>query len=414
VSELLRFATAGSVDDGKSTLIGRLLYDAKAVLADQLEHVEDVSARRGGEGLDLALLTDGLRAEREQGITIDVAYRYFATGKRRFIIADTPGHAQYTRNMVTGASTADLALILIDVRHGMTEQSRRHATIAHLLGIHHLVVAVNKMDLVDFAEESFDAVVREFLDFSSRLGIEDVTFIPISALRGDNVVERSANTPWYSGEPLLGHLETVPVAVAPTDQPARLPVQLVIRPGSDGRAVDRRYAGRLEAGVLRTGEEVLVLPSGERARITRIEGPAGELDEAISGLSLAVCLDRELDIARGNMIAHVDDAPAPRRELEATVCWLGDRPAQAGDRMVLKHTTRTVRARIDAIPERLDVISLESAPADQLSLNEIGRVRLRLGEEIMGDPYEQVRETGAFILIDEATNETVGAGMIAA
>ncbi len=413
MTDLLRFATAGSVDDGKSTLIGRLLYDAKAVLADQLEHVEDVSARRGNDGLDLALLTDGLRAEREQGITIDVAYRYFATAKRRFIIADTPGHAQYTRNMVTGASTADLAMILIDVRHGMTEQSRRHATIAHLLGIHHVAVAVNKMDLVDYSEEAFDGVVREFLDFSTRLGIEDVTFIPISALKGDNVVELSANTPWYKGDALLGYLETVPTAVPPTQQPARLPVQLVIRPGTEGRAIDRRYAGRLEAGVLRVGEEILVLPSGERARIRRIEGPDGELEEASAGLSLAVCLDSELDVARGHMITHVDDAPEPRRELEATVCWLGDRQATAGDRYVLKHTTRTVRARLDAIPERLDVVSLEHAPTDHLALNEIGRVRLRLGEPVMVDPYQQVRATGGFILIDEATNDTVGAGMVA-
>ncbi len=413
MTDLLRFATAGSVDDGKSTLIGRLLFDAKAVLADQLEHVEDVSSRRGGGDLDLALLTDGLRAEREQGITIDVAYRYFATPRRRFIIADTPGHAQYTRNMVTGASTADLALILIDVRHGMTEQSRRHATIAHLLGIRHLTVTVNKMDLVHYAEDAFDAVVREFLDFAALLGVTDVDFIPISALRGDNVVDRSANMPWYDGEALLEHLESVPTSVPPSDQPARLPVQLVIRPGTDGRAVDRRYAGRLEAGVLRNGEEILVLPSGARARITRIEGPDGELQEAVAGLSLAICLDRELDIARGNMITHIDDAPTPTRELEATVCWLGDRPAQAGDRVVLKHTTRTVRAKIESIPELLDVITLESAPADQLSLNEIGRVRLRLGEEVMADPYERVRSTGAFILIDEATNDTVGAGMVA-
>ena len=413
MTDLLRFATAGSVDDGKSTLIGRLLYDAKAVLADQLEHVEDVSSRRGNDGLDLALLTDGLRAEREQGITIDVAYRYFATPKRRFIIADTPGHAQYTRNMVTGASTADLALILIDVRHGMTEQSRRHATIAHLLGIRNVTVAVNKMDLVDYSEAAFDGVVRQFMEFSTRLGVSDVDFIPISALRGDNVVERSASMPWYGGEALLEHLEAVPTSVPPWDQPARLPVQIVIRPGTEGRAIDRRYAGRLEAGVLRVGEEVSVLPSGARARITRIEGPDGELQEATAGLSLAVCLDRELDVARGHMITHVDDAPEPRRELEATVCWLGDRPAQAGDRVVLKHTTRTVRARIDAIPERLDVVSLESEGSDQLSLNEIGRVRLRLGEEIMADPYERVRSTGAFILIDEATNDTVGAGMVA-
>jgi sulfate adenylyltransferase subunit 1 (EFTu-like GTPase family) len=275
-------------------------------------------------------------------------------------------------------------------------------------------VAVNKMDLVDYSEAAFDGVVRQFSEFAGRLGVADVDFIPISALRGDNVVERSANMPWYEGEALLEHLEAVPTSVPPWDQPGRLPVQIVIRPGTDGRAIDRRYAGRLEAGVLRVGEEISVLPSGARARITRIEGPDGELQEATAGLSLAVCLDRELDVARGNMITHVDDAPVPRRELEAMVCWLGDRPAQAGDRVVLKHTTRTVRARIEAIPELLDVVTLEHAESDQLSLNEIGRVKLRLGEEIMADPYERVRSTGAFILIDEATNDTVGAGMVAA
>jgi sulfate adenylyltransferase large subunit len=408
MSDLLRFATAGSVDDGKSTLIGRLLYDAKAILADQLAHVEEVTARRGGEGLDLALLTDGLRAEREQGITIDVAYRYFATPRRRFIIADTPGHAQYTRNMVTGASTAELALILVDVRNGMTEQSRRHATIARLLGIRHIAVAVNKMDLAGFAEDAFDAVVREFLDFSTRLGLEDVVFIPISALEGDNVVERSDRMPWYAGPALLEHLEAVPVGAAPADQPARLPVQYVIR-AADGR----RYAGKLESGVVRAGEEVVVLPSGERTRIVGIEGPDGELDEAFAPQSIAVRLADERDVARGDLLARPAEAPQPRRAVEATICWLGDAPARPGARLVLKHTTRSVKARLDAIDARLEVTTLDwSAAPEALALNEIARVRLRLGGEIVADSYEALRATGAFILVDEATNDTVGAGMV--
>ncbi|HWT22694.1 MAG TPA: GTP-binding protein, partial [Solirubrobacteraceae bacterium] len=320
--ELLRLATAGSVDDGKSTLIGRLLYDAKAVLADQLAHVEEVSRRRGGDGPDLALLTDGLRAEREQGITIDVAYRPFATGRRRFIIADTPGHAQYTRNMVTGASTADLALILIDVRHGMTEQSRRHMAIAKLLGIPNVVVCVNKMDLVDHVEDAFDAVAREVLDWSARIDLHDVVFIPISALHGDNVVEPSARMPWYAGQPLLAHLETVPLGR--DDGPARLPVQTVLRG-------DRRlYAGQVAAGALRVGDEVCVLPAGGRTRVAAIEGPSGPLDEAPAPLSVAVALEDELDVSRGDVLAAADAPPVSRRELTATLCWLGDAPARPG------------------------------------------------------------------------------------
>jgi sulfate adenylyltransferase large subunit len=405
MADLLRLATAGSVDDGKSTLIGRLLYDAKAVLADQLEHVEQVSAKRGTP-LDLALLTDGLRAEREQGITIDVAYRPFATARRRFIIADTPGHAQYTRNMVTGASTADLALILVDASGGMTEQSRRHIAIAKLLGIRHVVVCVNKMDLVGYAEERFDAVVREVLEWSARLDLHDIAFIPISALHGDNVVDRSATMTWYGGEPLLAHLESVPLDRA--EAPARLPVQYVIRG-------DRRlYAGQVSAGALRVGDEVTVLPAGGRSRIAAIEGPAGPLEEAASPLSIAVALEDELDVSRGDLIAPTDAAPVPTRELTATVCWLGDAPAQPGGRYLLKHTTRTLRARLDAIEHRLDLEALERAPAEQLALNDLARVRLRLGEPLAADAYAASRATGAFILIDEATNDTVAAGMVEA
>jgi sulfate adenylyltransferase large subunit len=403
MADLLRLATAGSVDDGKSTLIGRLLYDAKAVLADQLEHVEQVSAKRGTP-LDLALLTDGLRAEREQGITIDVAYRPFATARRRFIIADTPGHAQYTRNMVTGASTADLALILVDVRHGMTEQSRRHTAIAKLLGIRHVVVCVNKMDLVDYAEEAFDAVVREVLEWSARLDLHEVAFIPISALHGDNVVDRSSNMPWYGGEPLLSHLETVPVGRA--EVPARLPVQYVIR-------ADRRlYAGQVAAGALRVGDEIAVLPGGARSRVAAIEGPAGPLDEAQAPLSVAVALEDELDVSRGDLIAPVADAPVPVRELSATLCWLGDAPARPGGRYLLKHAARTVRAKLDGIEHRLGLEALDRAPAGELTLNDLARVQLRLGEPLATDSYADSRATGAFILIDEATNDTVAAGMV--
>jgi sulfate adenylyltransferase large subunit len=403
MADLLRLATAGSVDDGKSTLIGRLLYDAKAVLADQLEHVEQVSARRGTP-LDLALLTDGLRAEREQGITIDVAYRPFATARRRFIIADTPGHAQYTRNMVTGASTADLALILVDARGGMTEQSRRHIAIAKLLGIRHVVVCVNKMDLADYAEEAFDAVVREVLEWSAQLDLHDVAFIPISALHGDNVVDRSDHTPWYGGEPLLAHLESVPLDRA--EGVARFPVQYVIR------SERRLYAGQLAGGTLRVGDEVAVLPSGARSRVAAIEGPAGPLEEAVAPLSVAIALEDELDVSRGDLIAPVASAPEPVRELAATLCWLGDAPTQPGARYLLKHTARTIRAKLDAIEHRLDLEALERAPAGELALNDLARVRLRLGEPLATDAYADSRATGAFILIDEATNDTVAAGMV--
>ncbi|HTE62572.1 MAG TPA: GTP-binding protein [Solirubrobacteraceae bacterium] len=403
MADLLRLATAGSVDDGKSTLIGRLLYDAKAVLADQLEHVEQVSARRGTP-FDLALLTDGLRAEREQGITIDVAYRPFATARRRFIIADTPGHAQYTRNMVTGASTADLALILVDVRGGMTEQSRRHTAIAKLLGIRHVVVCVNKMDLAGYAEEAFDAIVREVLEWSARLDLHDVAFIPISALHGDNVVDRSETMPWYGGEPLLAHLETVPLDRA--EGPARLPVQYVIR------AERRLYAGQVASGALRVGDEIAVLPGGERSRVAAIEGPAGPLEEAAAPLSVAIALEDELDVSRGDLIAPVAAAPAPVRELTATLCWLGDEPARPGGRYLLKHAARTVRAKLDTIEHRLDLEALERTPAAELALNDLARVRLRLGEPLAADPYAESRATGAFILIDDATNDTVAAGMV--
>jgi sulfate adenylyltransferase large subunit len=394
---LLRVATAGSVDDGKSTLIGRLLFDSKSLMADQEAGLED-----------LALLTDGLRAEREQGITIDVAYRHFATPNRRFVLHDCPGHAQYTRNMATGASTADLALILVDARRGLTEQSRRHAAIAALLRVPQVTVCVNKMDLVDWSEDAFDAVCREFLEWAARLGLHGITFIPVSALEGDNVVEPSARMPWYAGETLLAHLEAAPPALGgPSELPARLPVQLVLRDGDQ-----RRYAGRLAAGTLRPGDEVVVLPAGVRTRVSVVERPGSDADGAFAPLSVAVGLEHDVDVARGDLIAAAEDAPEPVRELAATVCWLGDAPARPGSRYLLKHTTRTVRARLDGVEDRLDVTTLEHEPADELALNDIGTLRLRLGEPVMADAYAAVRATGAFILIDEATNETVGAGMI--
>jgi bifunctional enzyme CysN/CysC len=390
---VLRVATAGSVDDGKSTLIGRLLHDAKALMADEI-----------GTAADLARLTDGLRAEREQGITIDVAYRHFATPTRRFVLHDCPGHAQYTRNMATGASTADLALVLVDARRGMTEQSRRHLAIAALLGVPGVTVLVNKMDLVGYAEERFDTVVREVIDWAARLGLEGVAFIPVSALHGDNVVERSSAMPWYAGESLLEHLEAAPAGNGASDGPARLPVQYVIRAGET-----RWYAGRLAGGTLQVGDEVVVLPSGTRTRVAAFEDGA---DTAAAPRSIAVALADELDVGRGDLLARPAEAPEPVRELWATVCWLGDEPARAGDRYVVKHTTRSVPARIEAIEHRLDVTTLEREPADELDLNAIGRVRLRLGAPLVPDPYERLRATGAFIVVDETTNDTVGAGMI--
>src|SRR3954470_19614817 len=414
--DLLRLATAGSVDDGKSTLIGRLLYDAKAVLADQLAHVEE----RSVEGLDLALLTDGLRAEREQGITIDVAYRSFATPRRRFILADCPGHQQYTRNMVTGASTADLALLLVDARAGLTEQSRRHATIAALLRIKHVIVAVNKMDLVDYAEEAFDNVVRSVLELGAKIGLHEIEFIPISALKGDNVVARSPKMPWSGGPPLLERLETVPVE-PPAVHGARLPVQLALR-GEDGAGWAagrlrgggghgaRGAAGGLAAGVLKTGDEVVLLPSGVRTRIAEVRDADGPAEAVEAPLSVSVRFEDDVDIARGELIAT--DPPEVSRELAATVCWLGDRPARERDRFVLKHGTRAVPARLDAIDGRIDYGSLDWPAADELRLNDIAHVRLRLGGEVAADAYASCHATGAFILIDEATNDTVAAGMV--
>jgi sulfate adenylyltransferase large subunit len=418
--DLLRFTTAGSVDDGKSTLIGRLLYDTKQVFEDQLEHVALASERRGGSGaLDLALLTDGLRAEREQGITIDVAYRYFATPRRRFIIADCPGHQQYTRNMVTGASTADLAVILLDARKGVLEQSKRHAFISVLLGIPHLVVAVNKMDLVDYSEERFEELVAEFAGFAAKLGGRaEIVYIPISALEGDNVVERSPRMEWYEDQPLLELLEEVEVAYDhPYDKQARFPVQWVIRPsGGTGEGGDYRgYAGQLASGALRVGEEVVALPSGLRTRIAAIDTFDGELVEAQAPMSVTLRLEDELDVSRGELICRAEEPPTVSRELQADVCWLGGRPLRAGGRYAIKHTTRGATAIVDALEDLVDVHTLDRASApEQLALNDIGAVRLRTSSPLAFDPYRVNRRTGSFILIDEATNETVGAGMVTA
>jgi bifunctional enzyme CysN/CysC len=413
--DLLRFTTAGSVDDGKSTLIGRLLYDSKQVFEDQLEHVTEVSLARGNSEVDLALLTDGLRAEREQGITIDVAYRYFQTPQRRFIIADCPGHQQYTRNMVTGASTADLAVILLDARKGVLEQSKRHAFISALLGIPHLVVAVNKMDLVDYEQERFDEIVNEFSPFLEKLGVSDCLNIPISALRGDNVVDVSERMPWYSGPTLLHHLEQVEVSYDhPYDVPARFPVQWVVRTGgSDGEY--RGYAGQLSSGALRPGEEVVVLPSGQRTRIAAIDTFEGELDEAVAPLSLTLRLEDDLDVARGELIAAVADPPIVTRELEADICWMDSTPMRVGSRYAIKHTSRAATAVIESLIDRVDVETLErEGHAEELGLNDIGRATLRTSSPLAIDPYSRNRRTGSFILIDEATNHTVGAGMIIA
>jgi bifunctional enzyme CysN/CysC len=412
---LLRIATAGSVDDGKSTLIGRLLYDSKQIFEDQLEQVAQASERRHGANgeVDLALLTDGLRAEREQGITIDVAYRYFATPRRTFIMADTPGHVRYTRNMVTGASTADLALVLVDARNGIVQQSRRHAFIASLLRIPHIVVCINKMDLVDWSEDIYNRIADEFTDFAARLEVSDVSFIPISALKGDNVVERSENMPWYGGSPLLYHLEHVHIASDRNLIDVRFPVQWVVRPGTEEHHDYRGYAGQVASGVLRAGDDVVVLPSGAKSRIQRIETFDGPVEEAYPPMSVTVQLADDLDVSRGDMICRPHNQPLVSRDVDAIVCWMSETPVRAGARLFVKQTTRTSRAVLGEILHQIDVDTLHrDDTAEDLGLNEIGRVRLRTGEPIVFDPYQRNRTTGSFILIDEATNDTVGAGMI--
>ena len=411
--DILRFATAGSVDDGKSTLIGRLLYDSKSTFVDQMEHIEETSKRRGDAYVNLALLTDGLRAEREQGITIDVAYGYFATPKRKFIIADTPGHAQYTRNMVTGASTADLAIILVDATKGLVEQSRRHAFLVSLLGVGHLVVCVNKMDLVGYDEAVFERIRTEFSAFTSKLAPRDVTFVPISALRGDNVVNRSYEMGWYGGTPLLHHLENVHIASDGNLVDVRFPVQYVIRPQSNVYRDYRGYAGQVASGVLRPGDEVMHLPSGLTTRIAAIDGPDGPVDEAGPRMSVVVRLADDLDVSRGDMICRAHNAPTVTQDLDALVVWMTDRPLLPGATLLLKHTTRTARTLVKDLQYRLDVNTLHrDESATQLRCNEIGRLRMRATRPLFCDPYSRNRLTGAFILIDEATNLTVGAGVL--
>lgn len=412
-ADLLRFATAGSVDDGKSTLIGRLLYESKAILSDQLEAVERTSRARGDDYVDLALLTDGLRAEREQGITIDVAYRYFTTARRKFIIADTPGHLQYTRNMVTGASTADLAIVLVDARKGLVEQSRRHAFLCSLLRVPHLVLAVNKMDLVDWDESVFEAVREEFAEFASRLNVSDLEVIPISALHGDNVTTRSANTPWYDGPSLLHHLENLHIASDRNLVDVRFPVQYVIRPQSSSVTDYRGYAGSVAGGILRAGDEVLVLPSGLTTTIASIDTADGPVSEAYPPMAVTIRLADDLDISRGDMICRPHNTPTVTQDLDAMVAWMAERPFVPGGRYLVKHTTRTARAVARDLLYRLDVNTLHrDEAATRLELNEIGRVHLRVTQPLFADPYARNRLTGGFILIDEATNATVGAGMI--
>ncbi|MFD1723023.1 sulfate adenylyltransferase subunit 1 [Amnibacterium endophyticum] len=416
MNDLVRFATAGSVDDGKSTLIGRLLYDSKSLFDDNLESVERVSRERGDDYTDLALLTDGLRAEREQGITIDVAYRYFATPRRKFIVADTPGHVQYTRNMVTGASTADVALILVDARKGVSEQSRRHAFLASLLGVPHLVLLVNKMDLVDWDEQVFQSIADEFASFASRLRIHDLAFIPVSALQGDNVVERSANMPWFHGSPLLHHLEHLHVASDRNLVDVRFPVQYVIRPQSAEARDYRGFAGTVASGVLKPGDRVSVLPSGFESMIASIEGPSGPVDEAYPPMSVVVRLADEIDISRGDLICRPHNAPTTTQNLDAQICWMDERaPLTPGKVYALKHTTRWARAKVTEVDYRVDVNTLHrDQEATSLGLNEIGRVRLRTTQPLFVDPYSENRTTGSFILVDETTNRTVGAGMLTA
>jgi bifunctional enzyme CysN/CysC len=411
--ELLRFATAGSVDDGKSTLIGRLLLESKQILEDQFAAIAKTSRERGDAYVNLALLTDGLRAEREQGITIDVAYRYFQTPRRRFIIADTPGHVQYTRNMVTGASTASLAVVLVDARKGVVEQTKRHAFISTLLRVPHLVLCVNKMDLVDWDEAVFEHICDEFAAFSAKLDISDLTFIPLSALHGDNVVERSPNMPWYRGAPLLHHLEHVHIASDRNLVDCRFPVQWVIRPNSDPHHDYRGYCGQVASGTFRPGDEVLVLPAGKRTTIASIETLDGPLTEATPPMSVTMRLENELDISRGDLICRPLNAPVPARELDAMVCWMSEEALRPGRRYAIKHTSRSARAVVEELHYRVDVDTLrrEQTPT-QLGLNEVGRVRLRASSPLLVDEYRRNRATGSFILIDEATNDTVAGGMV--
>lgn len=411
--ELLRFTTAGSVDDGKSTLIGRLLFDSKSIFEDQLDQVKQTSERRGASEVDLALLTDGLKDEREQGITIDVAYRYFATPKRKFIIADTPGHIQYTRNMVTGASTANVALILIDARNGVVEQTCRHSIIASLLQIPHIIVCINKMDLVDYSEEKFEQIKKDFEDFSSKLDVKDVRFIPISALKGDNVVNRSENTPWYEGSTLLYTLENIHIGSDHNHIDCRFPVQTVIRPQTDEFHDYRGYAGRIAGGVFKAGDEVTVLPSGFTSKIKSIDTFDGEVEEAFAPMSVTITLDDDIDISRGDMIVRTNNQPEAKQDIEVMLCWLNNRGPVPRGKYTLRHTTAEAKAMIKEIRYKLDINSLHRNEEDKsITANDICRATLRTTKPLLTDAYRKNRITGSVILVDDATNETVAAGMI--
>jgi sulfate adenylyltransferase subunit 1 len=412
-SQLLRFSTAGSVDDGKSTLIGRLLYDSKSIFEDQLDAIENTSRRRGHDGVDLALFTDGLRDEREQGITIDVAYRYFTTPKRKFIIADTPGHIQYTRNMITGASTANVALILIDARHGVIEQTKRHSFIASLLQIPHVIVCVNKMDLVEWQESQFQKIIDEYEAILSKMSIRDVHFIPMSALKGDNVVNRSENMPWYQGAPLLHTLETLHISSDINKTYARFPVQTVIRPQVEPFHDYRGYAGRIESGVFRVGDEIIALPSGFTSKIKSIDTHDKSLDEAFAPMSVSLTLEDDIDISRGDMITRVNNQPAMNQELDVMICWLHSNPVKPRGKYIVKHTSNEQKAMITDLIYRVNINTLERETENiEIGMNDICHVRLKTMRPLMTDLYKVNRATGSLILIDEATNETVAAGMI--
>lgn len=411
--DLLRFTTAGSVDDGKSTLIGRLLYDSKSIFEDQLEAIEESSKNKGDDYTNLALLTDGLSAEREQGITIDVAYRYFSTPKRKFIIADTPGHIQYTRNMVTGASTANLAIILVDARHGVIEQTCRHSFIASLLGIKHIVLCVNKMDLVDYSEEAFDKVVSQYKDFSSKLDVPDIHFIPISALYGDNVVDKSTNMAWYNGATLLYTLENVEVNSDYNHIDSRFPVQWVVRPQSKDHIDYRGYAGRVEGGVFKPGDEVIALPSGFTSKIKSIHNHSEEIKEAYQPMSVSITLEDDIDISRGDMIAKPDNQPQNSQDIDLMVCWLNQQPLQLNGKYTIKHTTKEARCIVKEIKYKVDINTLHRKEDDfEIGLNDIGRIKIRTTAPLFFDSYKKNRSTGSLIIVDEFTNVTVGAGMI--
>jgi sulfate adenylyltransferase subunit 1 len=412
-NQLLRFTTAGSVDDGKSTLIGRLLYDSKSIFEDQLEAITNTSKKKGHEGLDLALFTDGLRDEREQGITIDVAYRYFTTQKRKFIIADTPGHIQYTRNMVTGASTANVATILIDARHGVIEQTKRHAFIASLLQIPHIIVCVNKMDLVDFSEEVYNDIVKQFEDISSKMLVKDVRFIPMSALLGDNVVNKSQNMTWYQGAPMLHTLETMHISSDINKVDARFPVQTVLRPQREGFIDYRGYAGRVASGIFRTGDEVTVMPSGFTSKIKSIDALDESLDEAFAPMSVSITLEDDIDISRGDMIVRSNNKPEASQDIEVMLCWLNNEAAKSRAKYTIKHTSNDQKAMIKEVVYKYNINTLDRVNDDkELNMNDICKVKIRTTKPLMVDSYRENRTTGSVILVDDATNETVAAGMI--